>query len=104
MLTIGPPTIARLTTSTRVEIGEPECVPAHSGSWILQSPNDREEQMLKQDPISDITVPNERHSTQLSAEKHTTKSITGHFAPVNLVPSLLSRSLDFYREHGWRGS
>lgn len=60
--------------------------------------------MSEQDPIVEIAEPTDRSATQLSIDKFTTKSVRKCFRPVDLIPSLVSRSQDWYREFGFRGS
>jgi hypothetical protein len=60
--------------------------------------------MSVQDPIAEIADPKDRPATQLSDAKLTITPSSTHFLPVDLVPGLLLRSHDFYRDFGWRGS
>ena len=43
-------------------------------------------------------------SIQQSEDKDASRSEASHFRPVDLIPAQLSRSNDWYRAYGWRGS
>jgi hypothetical protein len=60
--------------------------------------------IMTQRSISNTREPIDWPSIQQSEEKATSRLADSRSRPVDLIPAQLSRSNDWYREYGWRGS